>query len=176
MLKNIVPRCDRSYTFCDTNGEFTLYPMSVNSQRQIVFWNVNTKASVNYTLNEFEYLYKNYLIREKKIRPSFLKNKNLFNSKKLYAVARGRLDFFITDKKYYATPLYWDFDGACYGEFDNFIDALNFLNEIDVRSPESARFVESSLTDNEMKIIEYYRALPKEEKKKFRASLFGDID
>lgn len=175
MLKRIAPRCDRQYTFYDNNGEFTVKPMAVNSQWQIVFWNVDTKASVNYSLPEFEYLYQNRLVREKEIIPKFLTDKDFRKSEKFYAVARGRIDFFITNKKPFANPLIWDFEGACYGEFENFGDALEFLRETDERLPESARYVESSLTDNEMEIIKYYRSLSKEEKRRFRQEVhFGE--
>lgn len=172
MIKRISPRCDRQYTFYDTNGEFSVYPLSMNSKWEIVFWNVNTKNSVNYSLTEFEDFYLNCLVREKEITPGFLRDKQFRNSETFYAVARGRLDFFITHKKAFAAPAYWDYEGALYGEFDNFGDALDFLRESDNRCPESARFVETSLTDNEMQIVQYYRRLSKAKKKSFRDRLF----
>ncbi len=168
MLKRIAPRCDRQYTFYDDNQEFTVCPLSVNSEWKIVFWNVNTKNSVSYTLQEFEYLYQNCLVREKEIIPSFLHDKKIRNSEKFYTVARGRLDFFITNKKYFANPLIWDYDCVCYGEFDNFGDALEFLKETDERLPESARMIETSLTDTETKLITKYRSLSKNDRRRVR--------
>ena len=171
MLKRIAPRCDRQYTFYDSNGEFTLRPKFVDNNREIVFSNVVTRNDVKYTLSEFTELYENNLIREVIVNPPFLRNSALKQSEKFYAVARGRVDFFITNKSYLCWNAVWEFDGAWYQEFDNFGDALDFLREIDERLPESARFIESSLTDNEMKIIQYYRKLSKAEKRDFRESL-----
>ena len=174
MLKSTTPRCDRQYTFYDSNGEFTICPISVNKEWQIVFWNFNTANSVNYTLKEFSEMYENNLVSEKIIEPKFMRDKQIRNSNKFYAVARGRLDFFITYEKYFLWPVVWDFDGACYGEFDNFGDAMEFLRTTDERLPESARLIESSLTEVEHRIIEHYRTLSKAEKKIFCDKIFID--
>ncbi|MBE5742976.1 MAG: hypothetical protein E7360_06665 [Clostridiales bacterium] len=168
MLKRIAPRCDRQYTFNDSDHEFTICPIAVNSKWEIVFWNVNTKNSVPFSLKEFDYLYQNCLVREKEIIPGFLRKKEIRNSEKFYAVARGRLDFFITNKKHFANPLIWDYEGACYGEFDNFGDALDFLYRIDTENPESVRFIETSITETETMLISKYRSLSKNDRKQVR--------
>lgn len=167
MLKRIAPRCDRQYTFYDSNGEFTLRPMSANKERQIVFFNVNTHKSVNYYLSEFKDLYQNCFIREEEIIPGFLTKKEFRQSEKFYAVVRGRVDFYMTNKKQFVEPIICGIDGVYYEEFDNFGDAVEFLRNTD----EYMRFIENHLTDEEIKIIQHYRKLSKEDKKSFHKSI-----
>lgn len=159
--RRIVPRANTFYTFAVDNEKFTIVPAYVNANGVIVF-NSLSRRNYFFTLEEFKELYINNLVDEKEKVPSPREEYDFYENKKVYAVARGRIDNYLTANSKYCKNAVQNYPGAIFKAFDHLYDARDFLYKYNLDDSIGEPLLVRDLSEKERDLFKLFCCLSEE--------------
>lgn len=156
--KRIVPRANTFYTFSKDGEKITIVPSFVTKGGSIIFNSVS-KQTYSFSLSRFEEMYTHNLVSEKEKIIPFRDGNEFFKNKSVYAVARGRIDNYLTANPNLYKNAIKNYPQAIHKPFDNYFDARDFLSKYNFNDSLNEPLLVKDLSEKEKTLFQLFSCL-----------------